>query len=76
MEKKIFNLYANVTIGIYTRVEAETLEEAIEIAQERSIEKSEWNNEEQVTRIAASAIHGYRSLFGFDKKHKPELVLA
>lgn len=32
-----FNLTANVTISMYTTVEAETLEQAIEIAKERDL---------------------------------------
>ena len=32
-----FNLTAQVTISVYTEVEAETIEEAIEIAQEREL---------------------------------------
>jgi len=34
---KKFKLIADVTISIYTEVEAETLEEAIEIAEDREI---------------------------------------
>lgn len=45
-----FNLSAKVTISIYTEVEAETLEEAIKIAEEREIEKYEWGDEDQVLR--------------------------
>lgn len=40
---KEYNLTAKVTISIYTTVEANSLEEAIEIAKEREeIEKSHW----------------------------------
>ena len=40
---KTFNLSAVVTISIYTKVEAETLEEAIEEAEGREIEKRQWD---------------------------------
>jgi predicted phage gp36 major capsid-like protein len=33
----IFKLIANVTISVYTQVEANTLEEAVEIAKEREL---------------------------------------
>jgi hypothetical protein len=43
-----FNLNATVTISIYTCVEAETPEQAIEIAKGRSIERSSnWDVAEQ-----------------------------
>lgn len=45
--KKKFNLSAEVTISIYTIVEAETLEEAIELSGEREIETGQFNTEEQ-----------------------------
>lgn len=45
---KTFKLTGIVTISVYTEVEAETLEEAIEIAEERGIERSEHNPEQQV----------------------------
>mgnify|MGYP003393970350 CR=1 FL=1 len=51
---KKFNLSAQVTISIYTEVEANTLKEAIEIAQERSIEHSRWKDEEQRKRVWCS----------------------
>jgi len=34
---KTFNIVADVTISVYTEVEAETLEEAIEIAEDRNL---------------------------------------
>lgn len=40
---KTFDLSAKVTIGIYTTVEANSLEEAIEIAEKRHIETA-WLN--------------------------------
>lgn len=43
-----FKLTGVVTISVYTEVEAETLEEAIEIAGERGIENAEHNTEQQV----------------------------
>lgn len=47
---KKFNLYATVTISIYTTVEAETLEEAIAESESRDIEYAHnWNTEQQQT---------------------------
>ena len=41
-----FELSAMVTISIYTEVEAETIKEAIKIAESRyDIEKKEWHDE-------------------------------
>jgi hypothetical protein len=48
---KTFNLYATVTISLYTQVEAETLEEAIEKSEQRSIEKSAWGDKEQKKEV-------------------------
>jgi len=42
-----FKLEATVTISIYTEVEANNLEDAIEIARERDIEKSHWGDKDQ-----------------------------
>ena len=42
---KTFKLTAKVTISVYTEVEAETFEEALEIAGERSIEQGNWDSE-------------------------------
>jgi hypothetical protein len=42
-----FNLNACVTISLYTVVEAETKEEAIELAGERGIEEYQWGNKTQ-----------------------------
>lgn len=44
---KEYILTGEITISVYTRVEAETLKEAIEIASERDVEKSEWNSHRQ-----------------------------
>jgi hypothetical protein len=43
---KIFKLSGEVTISIYTEVAANSLEEAIDIAQNRSIEIAERRNGE------------------------------
>lgn len=42
---KTFNLTAKVTISIYTEVEADTLKEAIRIAEGRDIEQGEFDGE-------------------------------
>ena len=42
---EIFNLTAEVTISVYTKVEANTLEEAIKIAENRSIERSDFRDD-------------------------------
>jgi len=44
---RTFKLEGKVTISIYTEVEAENLEEAIEIANDRQIEKSHWGDKSQ-----------------------------
>ena len=36
-----------VTVSVYTEVEADTLEQAIEIAKQRDIEKYQWSDTEQ-----------------------------
>jgi hypothetical protein len=41
---KMFELNAEVTISIYTKIEAKTVKEAIKIAENRKIEKAEWGN--------------------------------
>ena len=46
-----FNLSGIVTISIYTEVEAETLEEAIEIAECRHIEQNRWGDKYQKTQV-------------------------
>jgi len=43
-KKKTYKLVGTVTVSIYTEVEANTLEEAIQIAQDRSIEKSQYKD--------------------------------
>ena len=43
---KEFNLSGKVTISVYTTVKANSLEEAIEIAKERDIERHNWGDEE------------------------------
>ncbi len=53
---KTFNLIARITIGIFTSVEAKTLEEAIEIANQRQIESANnWNIEEQASEAWVSS---------------------
>jgi len=44
---KTFNLTGVVCISVYTEVEANTLEEAINIAKERHVEKYQWSDKEQ-----------------------------
>jgi len=44
---KKFNLYGTVTISIYTEVEANSIEEAKEIAERRSIEGYRWGDKTQ-----------------------------
>jgi hypothetical protein len=44
---KIFKLSGTVTISVYTEVEADTLEQAVEIAKERDIEQSYWHQVDQ-----------------------------
>ena len=51
---KEFNLSATVTISLTTTVEAETLAEAIKIAQDRSIESAEWRSDEQQKEVWVS----------------------
>jgi len=45
MEK--YNLSAIITVSVYTVVEANSLEEALKIAEGRDIERGEWNNKNQ-----------------------------
>lgn len=53
---KTFKLNATVTISLYTEVEAETLQEAIEISQERSIEMvNNWGSDEQAQEVWVSS---------------------
>ncbi len=52
---KTFTLEGQVTISVYTIVEAETLDEAIQIASERSIESSDWGNPSQDKEYWVSA---------------------
>lgn len=40
-----FKLTAKVTISVHTEVEAKTLKEALKIADDRSIEESNWDGE-------------------------------
>jgi diphthamide biosynthesis methyltransferase len=42
-----FKLAGMVTVSVYTEVEADTLEQAIEIAKQRDIEKYQWSDTEQ-----------------------------
>ena len=48
---RTFKLNASVTISIYTEIEAETLEEAIEKSYERSIEAYQWGDSEQSKEV-------------------------
>ena len=45
MEK--YNLSASITVSVYTVIEANSLEEALKIAEGRDIERGEWNNKNQ-----------------------------
>lgn len=49
-----YNLIANVTISIYTTVEAESLEEAIQISKERRIESYHWGDKSQSENVWVS----------------------
>jgi hypothetical protein len=42
-----FKLTGMVTVSVYTNVEAETLEQAIEIAKGRDVEKYQWSDKTQ-----------------------------
>lgn len=42
-----FKLAGMVTVSVYTEVEAETLEQAIEIAKTRDIERYSWSDKDQ-----------------------------
>jgi len=46
-----YNLTGTVTITIYTKVEADSLEEAIEIAEDRSIESYRWGDKAQEQNV-------------------------
>ena len=48
---KTFKLIGEVTISIYTEVKAETLEDAIEEAEERDIEKAKWRDKNQIKEV-------------------------
>lgn len=48
---KKFNLSGTVTVSVFTVVEANSLEEAIEIAQERHIEAAEYNSKDQAETV-------------------------
>ena len=50
----LFTLSAEVSVSIYTEVEAETLTDAINIAQERSIDSSRWNDKTQLREVWVS----------------------
>ena len=41
---KEFNLNAKITISVYTKVNANSLKEAIEIAKTRDVEKYNWSD--------------------------------
>jgi LPS O-antigen subunit length determinant protein (WzzB/FepE family) len=42
-----FKLTAKVTISVYTKVKADSIEEAIKIAEEREIEESDYQGQKQ-----------------------------
>jgi hypothetical protein len=44
---KTFRLTGIVSVSVHTEVEADTLEEAIEIAKQRDIEKYQWSDKDQ-----------------------------
>ena len=44
----IFNLAGCVTVSVYTTVEADSLEQAIKIAEGRSVKRYQWNDKESV----------------------------
>jgi hypothetical protein len=46
-----YKLSATVTISIYTNVEADSLEEAIAIAENRGIEQYNWSDKDQSNDI-------------------------
>ena len=48
---KEFNLSGVVTVSVYTTVKAKSLEEAIEIAESRSIEKYNWGSKSQSKEV-------------------------
>lgn len=50
-----FKLSGVVTISISTVVEAETIEEAIEIAESRDIQAAEWSPEDQMNHVWISS---------------------
>jgi len=47
MSKVKFRLSGTVTISIYTEVDADSLEQAIKIAEDREIEQSHWGDKDQ-----------------------------
>ena len=44
---KSFKLTGEVTISVYTTVEADSLEQAVDIATSRDIERGTWNDKNQ-----------------------------
>ena len=52
--KKTFNLVAEVKISVYTEVKAETLEDAIKIAEDREIEVSNFHDKNQASEVWVS----------------------
>jgi hypothetical protein len=48
---KLFKLSGTVTISVYTEVEADTLEQAVEIVKERDIEQSYWHQVDQSKEV-------------------------
>lgn len=51
---KKFKLSGVVTISIYTEVEADSIEEAIEIAENRTIEANNWGDKSQASDVWVS----------------------
>ena len=46
-----FKLSGLVTVSVYTEIEAETLEQAIEIAKYRGIERYHWGDDTQAKEV-------------------------
>ena len=51
---KTYRLQAEVLISVYTEVEAETLEQAIELSQDRDIETYHFNDKNQARGVWVS----------------------
>lgn len=46
-----YRLNGTITVSVYTDVEADSLEEAIEIAQDRDVEKYQWGENYQSQNV-------------------------